>query len=71
VVPVEATLNKFAIAKGLAQPETSLESLVKDRNVVAAVHAEMLVAGRRGGLTGMELIQGVVLVPEEWTPENV
>src|SRR5271156_759475 len=71
VVPAEATLSKLAVAKGLAEPNTSLESLVDDKKVVGAVFAELLNVGKRGGLTGMELLQGLVLVPEEWTPENV
>jgi long-chain acyl-CoA synthetase len=71
VVPVEATLKKFAVAKGLALLEASLDSLVKDPGVVAAVRDEMLAVGTRGGLAGIELIQGLVLVSEEWTPENV
>lgn len=71
VVPAEAALRKFAIGKGHAQPGTSFEALLNDQSVISAVHAEMLAAGRRAGLTGMELIQGLVLVPDEWTPENV
>jgi long-chain acyl-CoA synthetase len=71
VVPAEATLSRFAIDKGLASLEDSLETLVNDPRVVDAVHAETLTVGKRGGLTGMELIQGLVLVSEEWTPENV
>jgi hypothetical protein len=35
------------------------------------VYAELLSVGKRGGLEGMELIQGLVLIAEEWTPENV
>lgn len=71
VVPSEATLSKFVAAKGLASPDTSLESLVQDKKVVNAVLAELLAVGKRGGLTGIEMIQGLVLVSEEWTPENV
>lgn len=64
-------MTKFVAAKGLAPADTSLESLVQDKKVVDAVYAELLAVGKRGGLTGIELIQGLVLVPEEWTPENV
>ena len=71
VVPVEATLSKFAVAKGLASPDTSLESLVQDQKVINAVYSELLNVGKRGSLNGIELIQGLVLVPEEWSPENV
>jgi long-chain acyl-CoA synthetase len=71
VVPAEATLSKFAVAKGLAPAETSLESLVDDPKVIDAVYTELLTVGKRGGLNGIELIQGLVLVSEEWMPENV
>jgi long-chain acyl-CoA synthetase len=71
VVPAETTLSKFVAAKGLAPAETSLESLVQDQKVVDAVYAELLTVGKRGGLVGVESIQGLLLVSEEWTPENV
>jgi long-subunit acyl-CoA synthetase (AMP-forming) len=64
-------LGKFVESKNIAPANTSLESLAQDEKVVAAVYNELLNAGKRGGLAGMELIQGLVLVPEEWTPENV
>jgi long-chain acyl-CoA synthetase len=71
VVPVEASLRKFARMNGFAWDDTCLDSMVKDSSFVAAVHAEMLAVGKCSGLTRMELIQGLVLVTEEWTPENV
>jgi long-chain acyl-CoA synthetase len=71
VVPAEATLSKFAVSKGLAPEDTHLDSLVDNKTIVEAVYAELLNVGKRGGLNGIELIQGLVLVPEEWTPENV
>ena len=71
VVPAEAALRKFAMGKGLTQPNTSFEALLNDGSVIPAVHAEMLAVGKRAGLAGKELIQGLVLVPDEWTPENV
>jgi long-chain acyl-CoA synthetase len=71
VVPAEATLSKFVQAKEIAPAETSMETLVKMNAVVNAVYAELVTVGKRGGLQGIELIQGLVLVPEEWSPENV
>jgi len=71
VVPADATLTKFAVDKGLAGPDYSLGTLVDDSRVVDAVYAELLAVGKRGGLVGTELIQGLVLVSEEWTAENV
>ena len=70
-MPAETTLNKFVASKGLAPADMSLESLIQEKKVVDAVCAELLAVGKRGGLTGIEMIQGLVLVPEEWTPENV
>lgn len=32
---------------------------------------ELIASGRKGGLAGAELIQGVVMSDEEWTPQNV
>lgn len=70
-VPAEAALRNFVKANGLATGDISLESLVNDQTVVAAVYAELVAVGKRGRLTKIELIQGLVLVSEEWTPENV
>ena len=71
VFPAEPALTKFAISKGLATAEDSIETMVENPKLVSAVHAELLTVGKRGGLHGMELIQGLILVSEEWTPENV
>ena len=64
-------MSKFVQAKGLASAETSVETLAKMDAVVDGVYAELVTVGKRGGLNGIELIQGLVLATEEWTPENV
>ena len=71
VVPAEPALMKLVTAKGLAPADAHLENLVHDPKVVEAVYAELIATGKKGGLKGMELIQGLVLVSEEWLPENV
>jgi long-chain acyl-CoA synthetase len=71
VLPAEPALKAFAKEKGIGKPDEDLEELVHDRKLEAAVLQELLAAGKRGGLGGIELIAGVVLVPEEWTPQNV
>jgi len=71
VVPVEAALSKLVGSEGLAEPNSSLESLVEDPKVVDAVLAHLLNVGKRGGLAAIEMLQGLVLASEEWTPENV
>ena len=42
-----------------------------ERKVQDAVLKELQAAGRQGGLTGIEIVDGVVLADEEWTPQNV
>jgi long-chain acyl-CoA synthetase len=71
VLPAEPALKAFAEQKGLGKKTDELEELVHNRKLEAAVLQELLTAGKRGGLGGIELIAGVVLVPEEWTPQNV
>jgi long-chain acyl-CoA synthetase len=71
VLPAEPALKAFVEQKGLGKKDDDLEDLVHDRKVEQAVLQELLAAGKRGGLGGIELIAGVVLVPEEWTPQNV
>ena len=71
VLPAEPALKKFAAQKGFGSEHTDLEELVQNRKLENAVLQELLAAGKRGGLGGIELIAGVVLVPEEWTPQNV
>lgn len=39
--------------------------------VIEAVLEELQSVGRRGGLKSGEIIQNVLLLSEEWTPENV
>lgn len=69
IVPAEPALKKLAKSIG-AQGET-LEQLVHDRQVQKAVLKELQNAGRSGGLSGIEIIEGVVVTDEEWTPQNV
>jgi long-chain acyl-CoA synthetase len=71
VLPAEPALKAFAEKKGHGKKDDDLEDLVHNRKLEADVLQELLAAGKRGGLGGIELIAGVVLVPEEWTPQNV
>ncbi|KAK5944229.1 long-chain fatty acid-CoA ligase [Knufia obscura] len=68
VVPVEATLQKLAASNGLK--ESSIEEMVHDKKLNDIVLKEIQNAGKQGGLSGIEIIDGVVLSEEEWTPQN-
>jgi long-chain acyl-CoA synthetase len=69
IVPVEAALLELAKSNGI-QGE-SLESLVHNEKLNSIVLKELQAAGKAGGLRGFEIIDGVVLSDEEWTPQNV
>ncbi|OAL47925.1 long-chain-fatty-acid-CoA ligase 1 [Pyrenochaeta sp. DS3sAY3a] len=68
IVPAEPALKKVAGAEGVAGDH--LEELVHDKKINAAVLKQLQQAGQKGGLAGFEIIEGVVLADEEWTPQN-
>ena len=69
IVPAESALKK--LGQSVGAKGTSLEELVLDRKVQIAVLKELQAAGRQGGLSGIEIIDGVILADEEWTADNV
>lgn len=69
IVPAEPALKKLAQANGIEG--STLEELVHNKKLNGAVLKELQNAGRAGGLAGIEIIEGVVLSDEEWTPQNV
>jgi len=68
VVPKEPALKKMAADAGVEGH--GLGDLCHNEKVNAAVLKEMQSTGKRGGLAGIEIIEGVVLSDEEWTPQN-
>lgn len=69
VVPAEPALKELANKNGVSG--TGLEDLCHNKKVNDLVLKEMQNAGKAGGLAGFEIIEGVVLADEEWTPQNV
>jgi len=68
VVPVEAALKKLASQHGIEG--SGLEDLCDNQKLNGIVLEELQSAGRKGGLANFELVEGVVLADEEWTPQN-
>lgn len=66
IMPNEKVLA--AKAKDLGVDEHDMHT---DRRVREVVLKELQTAGRRGGLSGMEIVSGVVITEEEWTPASV
>lgn len=69
IVPAEPALKKLASEKGVSGEH--LEELCHDPKINSAVLQQMQQAGKAGGLASFEIIDGVVLADEEWTPQNV
>ncbi|KAK9322804.1 eukaryotic long-chain fatty acid CoA synthetase (LC-FACS) [Lipomyces orientalis] len=68
IVPAEPAFLKLAKEKGLGDKQLGV--LVHDPTLRKIVHDQLLDAGKKGGLAGIELVCGVVLDDEEWTPQN-
>ncbi|EMC93463.1 hypothetical protein BAUCODRAFT_241156 [Baudoinia panamericana UAMH 10762] len=68
VVPNEAALKHLAEQNNIQGH--GLEELCSNEKMNQAVLKEMQSVGKNGGLTGIEMIDGVVLSDEEWTPQN-
>ncbi|KAK2759350.1 long-chain fatty acid-CoA ligase [Arachnomyces sp. PD_36] len=68
IVPIEAALLKLAKENGIEGD--TLESLVHNDKLRSVVLKELQDIGKRSGLVGMEIIQGVVLSDEEWNAQN-
>ncbi len=69
IVPTEPALK--SLASQLSISGHGLEQLVHDKKLNAAVLKQMQDTGRGGGLNGIEIIDGLVMADEEWTPQNV
>jgi long-chain acyl-CoA synthetase len=69
IVPAEPALKKLAQEQGVKGD--SLEELVHNDKLNSAVLKQLQSAGQKGGLASFELIAGVAMADEEWTPQNV
>ena len=69
IVPAEPTLKKLAAEHGIQGNE--LEDLCQNVKLNEIVLKQLQDQGKRGGLSGIEIIEGVVLADDEWTPQNV
>ena len=70
IVPAEPAVKALAAANGISCAEGLKELIVNERFQDLALK-EVQTAGKNGGLTGIEIVGGIVLLGEEWTPQNV
>ncbi|KAI0169326.1 long-chain-fatty-acid-CoA ligase [Hypoxylon sp. FL1284] len=65
ISPAEKPLADLAKSLGVDHAHAH-----SDPNVLDAVHKDLVAVGRKAGLTALEIVAGVVLVEDEWTPAN-
>lgn len=70
VVVNESALKKFAQQHNIAGTHQDAEDMCQDKKIQSAVHERMLEIGRAGGLKGIELVEAVILIDQEFTPQN-
>ena len=63
-------MKELATANSIAAPG-GFKEILDNEKFQDIVLKEVQSAGRKGGLAGIELVSGIVLVHEEWTPQNV
>ncbi|KAK7976485.1 hypothetical protein PG989_014948 [Apiospora arundinis] len=65
LTPNEKSLGELAKSLGVDE-----KNMHRDKNVRGAVLKDLLSHAKKGGLSGLEMVSGLVLVDEEWTPAN-
>lgn len=66
IMPNEKLLAEEAKKLGVDE-----HNMYHDKKVRANVLKDLQMTGRRGGLTGIEIVSSVVITDEEWTPPSV
>lgn len=74
ILPNEAHLRRFLKESGVYSDSDlnskSLGELCDDKKVTKTVLKSLLSTGKSQGLKGIELLQNIILLDEEWTPQN-
>ncbi|GMG55672.1 unnamed protein product [Ambrosiozyma monospora] len=72
VIPNEPVVKKIAVELGLADSidNAHISDLVNDKKLCSYITKDLVKTGKEHGLTGIEFILGVVILDDEWTPEN-
>ncbi len=69
IVPAEPALKNIAESNGIEG--NGIEDLVHSKKLNRIVLKELQATGKQGGLSGIEIIEGVVLADDEWNAANV
>jgi len=71
VVVIDEHVLRSAIKGKIGHEHDQISDLAENKQVKDIVFKDMLGAGKTVGLQGIELIAGIVIAHEPWTPENV
>lgn len=69
IVPAEPALIELAKANNIPIPN-NVADLRDDPKMVSVALKEIIAAGKKGGLGGIEIITGLLIVQDEWTPQT-
>lgn len=70
IVPNLVPMAQLAVKLGIMKEGDSVENHIHHDKLKQAICADMIKTGKSQGLGGIELIAGVVMFDDEWTPEN-
>ncbi|KAG8756220.1 long-chain fatty acid-CoA ligase [Ceratobasidium sp. 423] len=72
IYPHESNLRHFLQSANLpdVDPSAGLATLCHTKAVAEAVLKQCNIVGKKAGFKPLEILEAVVLTPEEWTPEN-
>ena len=62
---------QFVKTNGLGGGSEDVDKLCKDREVEKAVLKELNSTGKKQGFTSLELLEAVILTPDEWCVEGL
>ncbi|KAI1184676.1 acetyl-CoA synthetase-like protein [Nemania serpens] len=62
--------NEKALAELAKSLDVDHHDMHRSKKVREAVHKDLVIAGKKAGLSGLEMISGVVIVEDEWTPPS-
>jgi len=69
--PHEVHLRELLASNAnLPAPDTDLHKLCEDQSVKEFYLRDLQAIAKKNGFKAIEIVQGVVLSPEEWTPES-
>ena len=71
IVVVEENALRSAIKGKIGHEHDQISDLAENKQVKDIVFKDMLAAGKAAGLQGIELIAGIIIAHEPWTPANV